>query len=306
MARRLFLSLLLAFLAACPFRLWGEEPEAEEQPAPPAAPVAKYNLKYKFTPGEAIRTEVVHRATVQTTIQGTTQKADTSSRSIKVWKVEDVDADGTVSFSYLVEHIDMWQRSSGRTEVRFNSDDDGPVPPGYEEVAKSVGTPLSVIKMDPRGNILDRQQTHDQPVAMSTQVTMPLPDGPISLGESWTSPQEMDVAQKDGTPKKIQTRQKFTLESVEDGIATIKVDAQVLTPINDPAIEAQLIQRLSDGSVRFDIEAGRMLSQLLEVDKHVIGFSGPASSMHYVTRFTEKLLGEEEAQTARRSADETR
>ena len=75
-----------------------------------------------------------------------------------------------------------------------------------------------------------------------------------------------------------------------DDVATISVESQILTPINDPAIEAQLIQRLSAGTIRFDIAAGRVLSQQLDLDRNVIGFSGTASSMHYVTRFTEQLL----------------
>ena len=81
-------------------------------------------------------------------------------------------------------------------------------------------------------------------------------------------------------------------------MATIAVDSQILTPIRDPAIEAQLIQRLSSGTVRFDIAAGRVLSQQLDLDRHVIGFNGAGSSMHYVTRFTEQLLTSEVAAKA--------
>src|SRR6478736_2055316 len=44
---------------------------------------AKYDLKYKFTAGEVVRTEVIHRATVQSTIDGSTQRAETQSKSIK-------------------------------------------------------------------------------------------------------------------------------------------------------------------------------------------------------------------------------
>jgi hypothetical protein len=81
-------------------------------------------------------------------------------------------------------------------------------------------------------------------------------------------------------------------------VATIQVDSQVLSPVNDPAIEAQLIQRLSQGTVTFDLSRGRVLEQQLDLDKQVIGFSGPASSMHYVTRFTERLMAGRE-RTAR-------
>jgi hypothetical protein len=318
MSKLLRPALLIGLLVVFSRGLWAEEPSAKTQvpsprPSPtkgkgeeaqssrPTAGVAKYDLKYKFTPGETLRSEVVHRATVQTTIQGTSQTAETESKSIKVWKVQKVANDGTATFAHLVENIDMWQRTTGRQEVRYNSQTDKEAPPGYEDVAKAVGVALSVVTMDNKGTILKRSETRQQPMSMSTQMTMPMPMLAVAIGDSWSSPLEIEVTQKDGSLKKIQTRQKFTLEAVADKLATIKVDSQILTPVSDPAIEAQLIQRLSEGTVTFDIDAGRVVSQQLDLDRHVIGFSGAASSMHYVTRFTEKLLPQAE-QTARRNA----
>jgi hypothetical protein len=257
-------------------------------PAPPGAPT--YDLVYHFKVGEQVRTEVVHKAAVQTTIDGSTQKAETQSKSVKVWRIDDVAADGTVTFLHTVESIDMWQRTQGRKEVRYNSATDREVPPGYEEVAAAVGKPLTVVTMNDRGKILKREEKRAHPIGASTQMTIPLPEGPIAIGDTWNCPVDIDVTLSEGGVKKIHTRQKFTLEKVVDGLATITVDSQILTPIHDPAIEAQLIQRMSAGTVKFDVAAGRVVSQQLDLDRHVIGFSGAASSMHYVTRFTEELL----------------
>ncbi len=281
------------------------EPSAPQPPEAPQSPTLKYDLKYKFTPGEVVRTEVVHRATVQTTIEGTTQIAETQSKSTKIWQINAVADDGTVSFVNMVEKIDMWQKTQGRKEVRYNSEAGDEVPPGYEDVAKAVGVPLTTLTMDNRGKVLKRQEKLPQPMSLSTQVTMPLPNRPIVVGESWSSPMEIDVILKDGSTKKVQTRQKFTLEKVASDVATITIDTQILTPVHDPAIEAQLIQRLSAGTARFDIATGRMLSQQLDLDRRVIGFSGPTSSMHYLTRFTEQLLPAPD-QTARRDAAPSR
>jgi hypothetical protein len=312
MLRFSYVLLLLACALCGRQRAWADEPiNPADDPAPadsatetgdaPPADAQQYDLQYKFTPGEVLRSEIVHRAAVQTTIDGTTQKAETQSKSIKSWRINDVTPEGNVTFVHMVESIDMWQRSQGRKEIRYNSQTDSEAPPGYEEVAKAVGVPLTIVTMDDRGKILKRQEKRSQPGSMSTQMTMPLPDHPISAGEMWTSPIDIDVVLKDGSTKKYHTRQKFTLENVVEGVATIAVDSQVLTPISDPAVEAQLIQRLSSGSVRFDLANGRVLGQQLDLDRHVVGFSGPASSMHYVTRFTEEVLPQNQA-TAHRPA----
>ena len=279
-----------------------DAPAAKAKPASPAPGAGqKFNLKYKFTAGEVVRTEIVHRATVQTTIQGTSQTAETLSKSIKAWQVNDVTPDGTVTFVHSVESIEMWQKTQGRQEVRYNSQTDKEVPAGYEDAASAVGVPLTIATMDSFGKVLKRQEKRPQPTSVSTQMTMPLPGHPVVVGDTWSSPMEIDVVLKDNSVKKIQTRQLFTLKKVVDDVATIEVDSQVLTPIHDPAIEAQLIQRLSKGDVRFDMTAGRILGQQLDLDRRVIGFSGPTSSMHYLTRFTERLLPASQ-QTARRPA----
>jgi hypothetical protein len=275
--------------------------EADSSNADGANPedTQRFDLKYKFSAGDVVRTEVVHRAAVQTTIDGSTQKAETQSRSIKSWRISGVADNGDITFTHMVESIEMWQRMQGREEIRYNSRTDEEVPAGYEEVAKAVGVPLTVVTMDARGKIIKRQEKRAQPMSVSTQMTIPLPDKPIAIGGSWSSPVDIDVVLKDNSNKKIRTRQKFTLEKVVADLATIGVDCQVLTPVNDPAIEAQLIQRMSNGTVRFDIAAGRVLGQQLDLDRHVIGFSGAASSMHYVTRFTEETL-KETAETAQK------
>jgi hypothetical protein len=43
------------------------------------------------------------------------------------------------------------------------------------------------------------------------------------------------------------------------------------------------------GTVRFNVGRGRVESQLFEVDKRVLGFAGPTSSMHYVMRMEERF-----------------
>ncbi|HEY1786485.1 MAG TPA: hypothetical protein VGG30_13075 [Pirellulales bacterium] len=251
---------------------------------------SKYTLAYKFKPGEVIRWEVVHRAVVDTTIQGTNQTAETRSISIKAWQVTDVSPKGDITLVHMVESIDMWQKMQGRQEVRYNSRTDDKVPAGYEEIAKAVGVPLTLVTFDNHGVVLKREEKHRQSNASNMPLTVPLPAEPVAVGHTWSVPADVEVILHGGASKKIQTRQKFVLEKVAGGLATIAVETQVLTPLNDPAIEAQLVQQFTNGTLRFDMENGRVVSQQLDLDRKVVGFSGTSSSMHYLTRFTEEML----------------
>jgi hypothetical protein len=89
--------------------------------------------------------------------------------------------------------------------------------------------------------------------------------------------------------QKVKTRRVCRLASVKAGIAKINVQYQILSPVS-AYIESQLVQKLTKGTVRFDIDAGRIVSQRYDADRRVIGFSGKASSMHFVSRFEERLL----------------
>ena len=265
-----------------------KEPSAKSDGTPTAG--GKYHLQYKFQTGEVIRWEVVHRAVVDTTIQGSNQTAETRSTSIKMWKVTGVSLKGEIALVHSVESIDMWQKTQGRQEVRYNSQTDDTVPAGYEEIAAAVGVPLTVVTLDRHGNVLSREEKHKQSNPSNMPLTIPLPADPVSIGYSWSVPSDFEVIMKGGTSRKIQTKEKFKLEKVSDGVATISMETQVVTPLNDPAIEAQLVQRLTNGTLRFDLEQGRVISQQLDLDRRIVGFSGAASSMHYVTRFTEDLV----------------
>ncbi len=105
----------------------------------------------------------------------------------------------------------------------------------------------------------------------------------------------------------VQTRWHHKLLDVKDGIATIEVTYQVLTPI-DAHVELQLVQRLMSGQVQFDIERGQILSRQMGVDKRILGFAGPASSMQYVMKMEEKLIPDGQksvAKTANKSGTAT-
>jgi hypothetical protein len=272
----------------------------------------KYLLRYKFHPGETVRWEVEHRSNVRTTVAGTTQSAEMLSISVKAWRFTGVRPDRAATFEHSVERVDMRQKLTGRDEVRYNSQTDPKPPLGFESVAKSVGTPLSIVTIDAKGKILhrDRRDTKPQaavaplPSATPTDgwMTIPLPAEAVSVGYTWSFPQDIDIPLPSGGTKRIRALQQFTLENVKTGVATIRVATEILTPVSDPAIESQLVQREATGWVRFDIDSGRILGQQLDIDKHVVGFRGDASSIHYVNRFSEQVLSEA-AQTAAKAGD---
>ena len=244
-----------------------------------AAPVT---LRYEFRPGQRLAMQVAHRALTETTMNGTTQSVETMTDSRKTWEVVAVDADGTATLEQTVDDVTMTSRTSDRGEIRWASDSGAEPPPGYELVPHSLGVPLVRLRVAPDGRVLDRHELRPcPPTASGDLVVVPLPDGPVEPGFEWTIPQEVVVEVPNGPRKAVRTRLRYRIESIKDGVATIAVDTTVLTPVDDPRLEARLLERIWDGTIRFDVDRGRVVGRQTSIDRRVVGFGGPQSSVRY-------------------------
>ncbi|MBX3424394.1 MAG: hypothetical protein KF688_01825 [Pirellulales bacterium] len=250
----------------------------------------KYALAYKFKMGEVLRYQVEHATNVRTTIDGKTQQTESLSESTKAWKVTDVLPDGEMEFVHLVESVRMTNDTPGGPSHSYDSAKDSSPPPGFEGVAAAVNVPISVVRISPSGEVVSREEKHPQPVASKDMpITLPLPAQPIAVGERWSNVYDVPAERKGGAKIAVRTRRICKLVAVKNGVATISVEYNILTPV-DPFVRSQLVDRLTTGKVRFDLEAGRIVEQRHSGDTRVLGFAGQASSMHFASRFEERLL----------------
>jgi hypothetical protein len=265
---------------------------------------ATYLLRYQFTKGEQAEWKVVHLGTTETKIQGNTQTSKSRSVSTKAWRVTDVDAEGNFTFTHSVTTVNMWQQLSDRPEVRYNSETDTVIPAEYQQVAKTVGVPLATITISPKGDIVGREGSEANEKFGVGGIIMLLPEKPVKAGSRWYEPSELHTRLPDGRVKKISIRKNYELEKVQTGVATISIKTEVLTPVNDPRIESQLVQQLTAGTIKFDVDGGRVISKEMNWDETVVGFNGADSMMKYLARFTEELLPAESA-ASKPSAEST-
>jgi hypothetical protein len=263
-----------------------------------------YRLAYKFAAGEQLRTKVVHLATVETKIKGVAQKTESRTVSTRLWRIKQVTSKGEIVFENVVERVEMWNNVEGRKEVRYDSAVDKEPPAEFQLVAASIGKVLATVTINPHGRILSRQDAQRQFNPGIGELTIPFPETPVKTGASWSIPDEVRVKLEDGTVKKVQTQQKYRLEKVEAGVATISLETQVLTPVNEPQVQVELVQRLQRGTIKFDVDAGRLIHKQLDMDQSVFGFSGADSHMQYLARFTEEPV--KDGQTASAPAGEAK
>lgn len=268
-----------------------EAPGAEGEPT--------VSLRYRFTPGTVIRSEVTHLAKNGTRIDSVQQDATSRTVTDKSWTVIEV-ADGKTTFDYRIDAIDMSQQVNNGNEIRYSSREatDELPPVQFAHAADKVGTIVSTIQIDDQGMVIARSDIHNPPHMGMGDVTVPLPKSPVAVGATWEIAREMRIERKDKNFRLVKFREFFKLEKVSAGIATISVRSEPLSTIADPAEEAQVLQQLSNGTIQFDIDAGRMISKELAWDHQVVAFSGPGSVFEYSARLDDHVVATETATRA--------
>ncbi|MDR1960187.1 MAG: hypothetical protein LBQ54_14275 [Planctomycetaceae bacterium] len=296
---------LLILLSVTSWTAIAEEPVSEEPVNTVSNDAAEYLLRYQFHKGDILKWDVTQQIDMETQVATEQNQTNTFSRSTKVWTVMDVDESGTATLEYSVENAEINNKAvtrntpPGEKPIRkeesasYNSKKTEEEPnPFFNEVARSIGIPLAHITIDPRGKLLKKiQKAPYAAAAEENRIAIPMPEKPIKVGETWDVPNEIVLPQPGGIVQKIAVRERFTLEKVQNGIATIRYKTIRLTPVNDPKLKMRLIDKEPNGIIFFDITSGRNIEQQIDIRQNVINWTErTASRAAYQCRMTEKHL----------------
>jgi hypothetical protein len=254
-----------------------------------------FRLEHRLKAGEIVRTRTIHIANTITRIQGTEDVSESKTVSDKIWEVRSVSPDGMMTLEYRIDAVDMSQKQGDKEKITYNSRTDKEAPEIFSRVAETIAKPIATVTIDPSGTIVERDKQSKAPALGMGELALPLPKGPVAIGAQWSIPRECRVKLDDGTQKVMKLREQYTLEKVSAGMATIRIQTQPLTPVDEPSVEAQLMQQMSAGVAKFDIDRGRVVSKQLDWDDEVVGFRGAETSLKYTARFTEEAAADSTA-----------
>ena len=258
-----------------------------------------YLLRYKLLDGQRLNYEVTHVAKTKTRIQGKEEISQVHTLSKRHWQVAEA-KDDEVTFDHIVDSVEMTQQQGEQDEIRWSSESDEEAPRIFSKVAERLGKTLATVSINPRGQETNREDHGGTKASLGMgALSIALPEEPMAVGQSWSIPREIQTRTEDGLVKPIKIRELYTLQKVKSGVAVLSVRSEPLTPIDEESVQAQVVQQLSNGTIRFDIDGGHMISKELQWDETVVGFNGANSLMEYRARFTEKLV-DNITRTARR------
>jgi hypothetical protein len=295
---------------------WGQDPElpaAEKVPSAEKAPATEsaqdvdveallnkaataaaakqqYELKYKFRKGDTLRWQVEHTATTKTHMANETEEMSSRSKSVRCWKVVNVDSKGNMVFEHSIESLEAWERVGETEPIAYNSQTDSTPPAYYESTAEKLGRTLATLTVAPTGQIVNRQSNLDTADFGMGDVLIPMPDKPIAIGHRWSVPKQFQAENEEGEVQQFAARVVYELQKVVDGQAYLTFKTEVLTPLNSEKAHSQLLAKLSRGVAVFDLEQGLIAQRTIEWNEKVQGFEGPDSLLQYLAKLTEKLV----------------
>jgi len=297
-------------------------PAADDAPAAAQAsddagakPAEKHKLAFKFRPGQIVRQEITHESEITTHKNQDTETARNSSRSkrhFKVAAVDDQTGEGDLEWTIDWVHMTASFQTADGTKTRpveFQSNDPKKHPEQFNHILASVGRPLAIIRFGQNGAPVrvvtgsvpqastglngETKETSGSPLTDGSleAYLIPLPEQPVSVGESWKDRFDVLVRDDMKNRSKIIIQRVYKLSEIKDGRAIIELRTAILTPVNNGAIAAQLIQREITGKIVFDIERGLIVSRETVVDNTVVNAVGANSSMRALSKYHEKLVG---------------
>lgn len=245
-----------------------------------------YLLRYQFHDGARFRWKVEHVQTLKTSMAEFVEVVSSRTQSTSTWTVRSVDSQGQATLEQTIDSVNLWRRIGDQEPTSFDSRSDQNPPDDFASAAKNVGLPQPAIVVDTKGNVTDSKRKANDYDFGAGSFWIPLPPDPVAIGGKWYVPGELVARQDDGTFKRIKTRMAYELAQVIDGVATIRFEHEVLTPIDSPKVRSQICQQMTRGSIDFNLGKGAVQRKKVSWNEKVVGFEGGDSMTHYLGEYT--------------------
>ena len=242
---------------------------------------------FHWVKGQVLHFRVEQTTKVSEVIGG--KKAETGFKLnlVKRWEVQEVDQGAaTVKLSITAMRHEQ-QRPNGEV-LRFDSTNpDKCTPELREQMGKYIGQTLAILKVDGQGKVLEVIKGSANQYESDPPFVLRLPAEPLLVGTAWERTYQITLDPPLGTGEKIASRQKYQVTALANGLATIRMNTDLKMPT---AISERmpLLQKQPEGEIVFNIQAGRVQSVDLHIDKELQNHQGEGSSYRFVSSYKEQ------------------
>ncbi len=258
---------------------------------------AAQTAPWQFRPpvGQPLTYRVEHITSVTEVAGGNKTVTTTKVNLVKTWKNAgtDIGKPGVKMVLTLNALRLETAKPSGEVLLFDSEHPDKSTPALREQLGKLVGQVMAVVRLDPSGRVMEvieSKQGSASRFENEPPFQVVLPGAAPTAGQGWERTYRLTLDPPQGTGEKFDAVQKYVCKEIKDGKATIGLTTQVKNLPASPLDQVPLHQAQPEGEIVFDIEAGRLHSSQLKIDKELKGLQGEGSSYHFESLFTEQYV----------------
>ena len=250
---------------------------------------------YQWKPGQVLtyRVEEVIKALEE--VEGAKAEAATKINMIKRWQVLAVDQTGTATMQLSLTALRQ-ETTTGDEPLIFDSaKPEQSNPQLREQLSKWVGTPLAVLRVDPRGLVVKVKESKQGGRRYESEppFVLVLPsDGAKAVGQGWERSYQVTLEPPQGTGEKYPAVQKYSCKAADAAHGKHRIgdddpDAAAGRRGPDAAFAAP-----DPGQGDLRRRGRRHAARRLSVDKELKGHQSEGSSYRLIRTYQEELIGD--------------
>jgi hypothetical protein len=247
--------------------------------------------RFRWQPGQVLPYRVEQVTTVTEIVGGNKVEMTAKVTVLKHWQVLEVDAQGVATLKLTLAAMRNEQtRPDGSALLYDSSNPDKSTPELREQMAKYVGQPLAVLRVDGQGQVVEVKQGEATRFESDLPFLVTLPATVPAAGGSWERAFKVALEPPQGSGQ-YEAVQKYVCAKADGSAAVIAMTTQFRTQPETAQEQAPLLQKQPEGEVVFDVRAGRLHSARLHIDKTLQDHQGAGSSYRFVSNYTEQYAG---------------
>jgi hypothetical protein len=258
-----------------------------------ATPAQTAPWRFHWQPGQVLTYRVEQTTAAAEMVEG--KKSETTSKlnNIKRWQVLAVDPAGVATLQLSMTALRLETTTPSGDVLGFDSADPQKSNPQLrDQLAKYVGAPLAVLRVDGQGKVLEVKECKFGAASrFESEPPFVLTLSPGGQG-SWERAYQITLEPPQGTGEKYAAVQQYVAAAPQGAAVTIGLKTVLKSQPEAVGDQAPLLQMQPEGEIVFNWQKGIVESIRLHVDRELKGHQGEGSSYHFQSTYTEQYAGE--------------
>lgn len=252
---------------------------------------AQLPWQFKWQKGQTFTYKIKHVTSVTETLEKGTNKSESNLDLVNRWTVSDIDARGIATMSLTLVSMRNEQKRANGEALLFDSQNlEKSTPEFRDQMIKYIGQTVAVVRLDGFGRVIDVKQGNAANFDAEPPFVVVFPEAKAAVGQAWRRPYTLVLEPPFGAGEKFEVEQRYNCSKIEGNKATVGITTEFKTMPDNARERLPLLQKEISGEVVVDLQAGRLISARLNIDKTIENHQGKGTSYQFKSTYVRDLV----------------